>query len=219
MMPRLLPLAALVAALVSAPAFAERYRVDLIVFADKTGAGTESALAVQVPNLKGALEPTDTAALRAAGIEMLPEDQFGLNDAWNHLRNSRNHQPLLRYAWIQNDPPADRTVSLHIRYGSPFAALDAAGSSAVYPLDGSVALLVTRYLHFDADLVWTETAGAGELGSYRLHERRRMRRDEIHHLDSPKLGLLARVQKAEAPKAETKTAPKAAPSRKPAKRK
>jgi hypothetical protein len=200
--------AALTLALFAASASAERYRVDLILFADRSGVGGESARPVQAPDLKGSIEPYETAQLRAAGIEMIPDEQFGLGEAWGHLRNSRNHQPLLRLAWYQKDPPTERTVSLHLHYGTPFSELTPGGSSSVYPVDGTVALIVGRYLHLDADLAFTQAAGTGELSSYRLHERRRLRRDELHHIDSPRLGMLVRAQKAD-PKADA--APKAAP--------
>ena len=182
----------------SAGAHAEQYRVDLLVFADKTGAADEAPLPVQAPNLKGAIEPYDATALKAAGIEMLPDEQFGLLDAWNHLRNSRNHTPLMRLAWLQKDPPVDKAASIHLRYGAAFSALSAAGSTAVYPVDGTIALLAGRYLHVDADLVSTQASGV-DLASYRLHEKRRLKRDELNHLDSPKLGLLVRVTRADLP--------------------
>lgn len=176
---------------------AERYRVDLIVFADKTGVADEAQLPLQAPNLKGAIEPFDAQALLRAGIEMLPDDQFGLTEAWNHLRNSRNHQPLMRLCWLQRDPPAERGTSLHLHYGTPLNNLAAGGT--VFPVDGTVALLAGRFLHFDADLVATQPGAAGDLTSYRLHEKRRLRRDELHHLDSPTLGVLVRVTRADVP--------------------
>ncbi len=180
---------------------AGRYRVDLILFADKTGVADESPLALQVPNVKGALEPYDATALRAAGIEMLPEEQFGLGEAWAHLRNSRNHQPLLRLSWLQKDPPADRGIALHLHYGTALTSNTDAGSTAVYPVDGTVALLAGRFLHVDADLVSTQVTGSGNLVSYRLREKRRVKRDELHHLDGAKLGVLVQVTRVDvAPK-------------------
>jgi hypothetical protein len=211
-------LLAAVAAAAAVPAAAERYRVDLIVFADKSGTGSESPVAAQAPELKGSIEPYESSQLRAAGIEILPDDQFGLMEHWGHLRNSRYHQPLLRLAWYQKDPPADRTVSLHLHHGAPFSELTPSGSSTIYPLNGTVALLVGRYLHLDVDFLWTQANGT-DLTSYRLHERRRLKRDELHHLDSPKVGILVRAQRApEAgtvpPKPEPKKPAKPAPSRK-----
>lgn len=212
---RLLVLALLALSL-PGTALAARYRVDLIVFADNTAAPGEAPVAAQPPDLTRALELTDTAKLRAAGIELLPDDSFGLDEAWKRLRNSRNHEPLLRLAWLQKDPPAERGVSLRLRWGAPSGGLGR-GGAAVYPVDGTVALLVGRFLHLDADLAHTRADEDGTLHSFRLRERRRLRRDELHHLDSPKIGLLVRAQRAEEkPAAPAATAPaKPAPRRAP----
>lgn len=208
---------ALLALSLPGTALAERYRVDLIVFADNTAPAGEAPVAAQPPDLARALELTDTAKLRAAGIEILPDQSFGLGEAWKRLRNSRNHEPLLRLAWLQKDPPAERGVSLRLRWGTPSGDL-VRGGAPVYPVDGTVALLVGRFLHLDADLAYTRAAEDGTLASFRLQERRRLRRDELHHLDSPKIGLLVRAQRAEekpaapaAPPPAPKRAPKPAP--------
>lgn len=193
-------LAAALAAALLAPglAQAERYRVDLIVFADRSGSGGEEPRAVQAPNTERAAFPSEADELRAAGIEILPDSAFGLTDAWTRLRNSRNHQPLLRLAWLQKDPPVERGLAIRIRQGTPWSELTGGTASSVYPLDGTVALRAGRFLHVDADLVWTQQDPGGDLASYRLEEKRRVKRDEIHHLDSPRLGLLTRVQRVDA---------------------
>ena len=76
---------ALLVLLAPATALAERYRVDLILFADRSAAAGESSLQFQAPNLSNALEPFETSKLRAAGIETLPDEGFDLVDAWAHL--------------------------------------------------------------------------------------------------------------------------------------
>ena len=197
--------------LAASAAQAERYRVDLILYADKTGAGEERPLAAQAPYFPRTLELSDSAKLRTAGIELLPDENFGLMSQWKRLSNSQRQQPLLRLAWIQKDPPAERGMGLRLRSGSPLTLTTDSGnggtrSDEIYPVDGSVTLLLGRFLHLDADLVSTQATGSGELGSYRLRERRRLRRDELHHLDSPRLGLLVRVQKADKIEKEAKGA-------------
>jgi hypothetical protein len=177
-------------------ALAERYRVDVILFADRSAPANESTLTLQQPNVAKALEPYDTSQLRAAGIELLPDDQFGLVKEWSHLKNSKNHQPLLRLAWLQKDPPAERGVSLRLHWGNPMTQVSTLRSSQVYPVDGTVALLAGRFLHLDVELAYTQELN-GELRSFRLKERRRLKRDELHHIDSPRLGVLARAQRAD----------------------
>lgn len=161
---------------------AETYRVDLIVFVDKNTAGEEGRKPAP-PNLQRALELSDAAGLRDAGITVLDDDRFALNDAWSRLRSSKRYQPVIRIAWLQNNPPNDKGPALHLTWG--------AADDGISPVDGTVSLLAGHYLHLDAHLLYTQSGL-----SYRLNEKRLMRRDELHHLDSPKLGILARVTKA-----------------------
>lgn len=168
----------------SAPARAETYRVDLILFVDLWSSGSEAGAAPAAANVQGAMDTDDVAALRAAGIEILPEDQFALLDQWQHLRNSKQFKPLLRMAWTQKDPPQERGPAIHIKIGGN----EADGTPPT--VDGSVALLLNRYLHLDADLQYVSDGQA-----WSLDERRKMRRDEVNHMDSAKLGILTQVSK------------------------
>ncbi|MEW6166574.1 MAG: CsiV family protein [Pseudomonadota bacterium] len=188
-------LAAAVLLLVALPARAETYRVDLIVFADRYAAGEAGAPARPVGTDGIALD--DGTALSAAGIRLLPDSSFGLQEQWNRLRNSARFEPLIRLAWTQTDPPAENGPRLLLRYGQSLTLADPQGygSHLVSPVQGTVALLLSRYLHLDADLRYTTPSGDGYV-QYPLRERRRMRRDELHHLDSPRLGILARVSRA-----------------------
>lgn len=198
---------ALLATLLPFTAQAERYRVDLILFADRSAAAGESAQPLMLPEPGRTLEPWESVPLRNAGVEILPDEEFGLTEQWNRLRNSKNHQPLVRVAWIQTDPPAERGVALRLRHGSPVTGMSAGGSTEVYPVDGWVALLAGRYLHIDANFVHTQALDDGELRSFRLRERRRLKRDELNHLDSPRLGVLVRAKRAD-PKTVAKPAAK-----------
>ena len=66
------------------------------------------------------------------------------------------------------------------------------GSNPIKALSGSIALEMGRFLHVDADLRYVSSeSGAPRI--YPMRERRRVRRGELHYLDSPRLGLLARV--------------------------
>ncbi|MGH8540927.1 MAG: CsiV family protein [Stenotrophobium sp.] len=169
-------------------AWAESYRVDLIVFLDKGGTAGELGRTPAAPDLTRAIALTDTSALRAAGITLLPESDFALNPEWQHLKFAKRYEPVIRLSWIQKDPPADRGPALHLQWGGT--------DGAVIPLDGTVSLTASHYLHLDANLVYTLTTAEGTRVSYRLRENRLMRRDELHHLDSPKIGILAKVTKA-----------------------
>jgi hypothetical protein len=168
---------------------AESYRVDLIVFVDKWASAGEAGRHSALPDMSRALELSDSAGLRAADISILPVEQFGLSAQWQSLQNAKRFQPVIRLSWIQKDPPEERAPALHLRWGETSAA------TGMAPVDGSVSLSAGHYLHLDADLLYTQAVEGGHV-SYRLHENRKMRRDELHHLDSPRLGILARVTKA-----------------------
>jgi hypothetical protein len=178
----------------------QRYRVDVIVFADRSAPANESTQPVMQPEPTRTLEPWEVAPLRNAGIEILEDELFGLMDAWNRLRNSKNHEPLIRLAWIQKDPPAERGIAIRLKHGKPMTGVTGAGSAEYYPVDGWVALLAGRYLHLDASFVHTQALEDGELRSFKLRERRRLKRDELNHLDSPRIGLLVRAQRVDAVK-------------------
>ncbi|MGH8482605.1 MAG: CsiV family protein [Nevskiaceae bacterium] len=197
--PSRLARALLLAAMLPSTALAERYRVDVIVFADRSAASGESSQPAQSPDAARTFEPWEVVPLRNAGIEILEDELFGLMDAWKRLGNSRNHEPLVRIAWIQKDPPAERGVALRLRHGKPLVGMTATGSAEFYPVDGWVALLAGRFLHLDASFVHTQALEDGELRSFRLRERRRLRREELHHLDSPRIGLIVRAQRADPP--------------------
>jgi Peptidoglycan-binding protein, CsiV len=198
---------ALLATLLPSAALAERYRVDVIVFADRSAATSEAPRPAQPPELTRTFEPWEVMPLRNAGIEVLEDELFGLMDAWNRLRNSKNHEPLMRIAWIQKDPPAERGIAIRLKQGKPFAGMTATGSAEFYPVDGWVSLLAGRYLHLDASFVQTQQLEDGTLQSFALRERRRLKRDELNHLDSPRLGLLVRAQRADQPVTGTPAKP------------
>lgn len=191
---RFLTLALLSALLLPLQAFADTYRVDLIVFLDKSGSNEMGRGAI-IPDTGKALDVTNLAALKLAGIEILPDEQFALTDQWQRLKTAKRYQPLIRLAWLQKKPPSDRSVALRLKWGEAFSGSNGEGLGAtmLLPVDGSVALLLGNYLNLDLDLAYSQKNADGSASSWRLREKRRMKRDDLHHLDSPKLGALARV--------------------------
>jgi hypothetical protein len=179
---------------VAMPARAETWRVDLIVFRFLGGI-EEAGRLPETPNLAGAIELEDTGALSAAGITLLPESEFGMSDQWSRLKSSPQFRPLIKLAWTQNDPVATGGPRLHLHSTTQLKLRDeqGLGEREFYEVDGTVALHLGRYLHLGADLLLT--VGGDEPRAWRLREERRMRSDELHHLDSPRLGILTRVSK------------------------
>lgn len=116
---------------------------------------------------------------------------------------------LFHGKWIQAVPPRDAPDPVLIQAGERLAF-----PSAVHELEGTVGVTLGRYLHFRADLNYhapglglepvsipfaasgpvlpTDLEAPG-LRHMRLSESRRMRSDEVHYLDHPKLGLVVRI--------------------------
>lgn len=175
-------------------AHAETYRVDLIVFLNLDAVAEAAQAPTDRSPADGAMNADDRAALAAEGIQVLPESDFALTDAWQRLANSRQFRPLLRMAWTQQNPPRESGPALRLAAGSPQTLNDPVtlSSRTVLPLAGRVALSASRFLHLDVVADWNDGSRR-----YRMDEKRLMRRDELHHLDSPKLGVLARVSRVE----------------------
>jgi hypothetical protein len=63
-------------------------------------------------------------------------------------------------------------------------------------LEGVIRFYMSRYLHLDVDLLYRQAAPAGSASGevvYRLTEQRKVRSQEVHYFDHPKLGVLVRV--------------------------
>ncbi|WP_420466683.1 CsiV family protein [Panacagrimonas sp.] len=182
----------LLTCLLPLPALADTWRVDLLVFRYLRPVD-EQGLTPAPPNLRNAIELDDTAALSRAGITLLPESEFALADHWTQLRRSAQFRPLIRLAWTQNDPPSANGPRLRLKGGEELVVADESGMGArqFNEIDGSVALHLGRFLHLDTDMVYT--APGADATSWTLSESRRMRSEELHHLDSPRLAAIVRV--------------------------
>jgi hypothetical protein len=186
---------ALMVALAAPCAQAETWRVDLIVFRFLGDIQEAGRMPVE-PDLQNAIELDDVAALSAAGITVLPAAEFALADQWSRLKASPQFRPLIKLAWTQNDPPPTGGPRLRLRSSTQLKLRDESGlgERAVPEIDGTVALHLGRFLHLRADLQLTSLNG-DEARAWRLHQERRMRSEELHHLDSPRLGILVKVIK------------------------
>jgi hypothetical protein len=194
MIPRSHTLIAVLFALLAPCAHAETWRVDLIVFRFLGGIEEVGRLP-EAPNLQNAIELDNAAALSAAGITLLPEAEFGLGDQWARLKASPQFRPLVKLAWTQNDPLPTGGPRLRVRSTAKLKLRDeqGLGEREFHEIDGTVALHLGRYLHVGADLLLT--VGGEPPQAWRLREERRMKSDELHHLDSPRLAVLVKVTK------------------------
>ncbi len=113
-----------------------------------------------------------------------------LTTAVNALRKNGSHKVLGHYRWTQAAGP--RAETRPVRLLSDQAALD-----------GVMRFYLSRFLHVELDLVlasggnWREENFEGEI--VRLNEHRRIKTQETHYFDHPRLGVLVRVTQPESP--------------------
>jgi hypothetical protein len=157
----------------------------------------------------GMADPADTA------FHLLPAEQMQLNDDFNRLANVRRYTPRVHVAWRQ--PVTGRnestSVQIHSRYPLPASYMEKADiPSLLDQISGTVTISVERYLHVDAQLLYTRPPALTEASAnipvnFVLKESRRLRSKEVHYLDHPMFGMLIQIVPYERPKPAAITAP------------
>lgn len=166
----------------------QSYDVELLIFRNLTGKestenwGVEASGAAQrlaIPDDEQDAPPTANATIAppTATFPALPAAKMKLNAIEDTMRRSRGYQPVAHVGWTQ--PGFARNSAKYLSINSLVP-----GSSG---LQGQVALSRGRYLHLTLDLVLN---GEGSQ-RYVLRQTRRMRSNERHYIDSPKLGVIA----------------------------
>jgi hypothetical protein len=98
--------------------------------------------------------------------------------------NSGGHRVLWHQAWTQR--ASDRAQ----QGATPLPILAAlGGGQADAGLEGSVELSAGHYLHLGLEL----NVPAGETGTYTLSQRRRVKINELHYFDHPRIGAVTLV--------------------------
>lgn len=155
------------------------------------------------------------ATLTQASYRWAPTSEHMLRGSAAVLTRRFNHQVLLHGRWVQPVPPRDAADPLYVQVGPRF--------SDTHLLEGTLGVTLGRYLHFRAQLVYREPGfgqapislphpvqqeaaihpplPAEKAGYMVLAESRRMRSEEVHYLDHPKLGIIVRIDPVAIPEA------------------
>jgi Peptidoglycan-binding protein, CsiV len=131
--------------------------------------------------------------LQARSYKFEPSNTFLLASEDGRLQRSNVYRVVFHRAWIQPVPDRDRLRPVLIQIRET--------SGGPPRIEGIIGVTRGRYLHLDAKLwyaVHTNQAAVDSIGAdeplyMELREERRMRSGELHYLDHPKLGVLARV--------------------------
>lgn len=177
----------LMALVLPATAMAERLRVDVLIFLNPPPL-QEQATPARHPDNERAIGIDDVRGLAYAGIALLPESASSLAGEWATLSASRSYRPLLRLSWLQEAPAAEAGPALRIYLPG------GAGQSS---LEGWLRLQ-SGGMHpaLSADLESVQVAAGGSALGYRLNQRRSLPLNTLHYMDSPRIGVLARISLA-----------------------
>ena len=210
---------------------AKDYAIEVILFANKTGLyDTAEQFAINqiisAPSNGIVLEEIEIETQDGEPIEPLPlwrplhPDEYILNNVAERLKKSGRYRILQHLAWRQ--PVVDKANSqpIQIRAGRDFSELfperafrpiefsdtltDAEESNfttEVRELDGTINIVIGRYIHLYTDLVYrlprsnpTELRDALDrdqiLVDYSIKSHRRMRSKELHYIDHPLVGVI-----------------------------
>ena len=150
--------------------------------AEQTGAETDEAA------------PTEEQERRFFAVD---ESALSLKAYYDTLRRRDAYEPLLYLAWAQPGYDAD---------AAPVLPVDVFGGAGP-GLDGEVSMYRSRYLHLRLDLILQsdQTSAAAsaaatpyiletELPRFEMAQKRRMRSNEIHYFDHPRIGALAVIR-------------------------
>lgn len=214
-------LAALLAlALNQTASAAERwYQIELLLFLNPAPGETAREFEPIYPELDTTIvlqQPREQDAPYA----LLPREGLELTAHRLQMNRSGRYETLLHLAWRQ--PVADERQAQTLSFRLP-APADAGLDDNAF-LKGTLRMSRGRYLHADLDASYLPPRPRGPISPaapgavdtplvsspmvYRLVERRRMRSDELHYLDSPGLGalIIARPYRAEGAEPEEATA-------------
>ncbi|GMR07644.1 MAG: hypothetical protein BMS9Abin26_0647 [Gammaproteobacteria bacterium] len=158
---------------------------------------------------RGSMPAVTTATSPSAELpfSLLPAEQMQLDREFRVLANSSRYTPRIHVAWRQPvlAKASAAPVYLHSRYPLPADYIETADiPSRTDNISGTVRISVSRYLHVDANLIYTRPpvqAGLTTIipGNFQLKESRRLRSKELNYLDHPLMGMLVLITPYELP--------------------
>jgi hypothetical protein len=189
-MPGLLQRSLILATLSSLPVLtyaAELYKVEMLVFANETGIGTQQEYWPDISpiDVSGAVFPRSWDGHPLEAFEELPRNDLRLSADASRLARSGDYRVLYHGGWLQ--PIGSRNQARSVRVKA---------STEGYELDGSISVYRNRFLHAQPNLQLSRhSAARDQTGAYRpaawmLQDARRMRSNEVHYIDHPHMGIL-----------------------------
>lgn len=145
------------------------YQVEVVVFQNVDVTSDEQSLTVAPPATPAnAVEPDDMAPV---GLQ--------LANALDALGRNGHYRILSHHAWVQTLDAREKVPPIRIH-------------SDDGALDGDIHFYMSRFLHFDVDLRYTDLTDPTH-ALYRIDESRRIKSGETNYFDHPRFGVLVRL--------------------------
>ena len=198
--------------------YAKDYAIEVILFTNKDGL-QQSAEQFNFNHVIPA--PTNGLDLTNVDPDSLwrpiAEDEYILNNVAEKLKRSSRYRILKHIAWRQPAVEKKDSQPISIQAGRDFTqqypehayrqiefsdtSQDNSQNSKVIELDGTINIVITRYIHLYSDLVYrlprtipNEINDALDrnqvLVDYSVKSHRRMRSRELHYIDHPLVGII-----------------------------
>lgn len=209
------------------PGLAKDYIVEMIFFANVPGPEQPLVQAGEPPappDLQDAILLDDSALLH--DFLPLPQEARKLARQAFVLAASGKYRILEHAVWLQPGLAKKQAIPVRIQAGLDYSdesgapaplylateEEDMQAEHAVHELDGTVKVVLGRYLHVFTDLVYrrpldkdTDTESAASdlpghdrvLADFPLKVHRKMRSKELHYIDHPLFGILMEIRPAE----------------------
>ncbi|ASJ75016.1 CsiV family protein [Granulosicoccus antarcticus] len=194
-------------------AHARDYQIEVVLFENVDGRDL-TAGGLYFPKLGRSLRLGTEDAVAAGFIPL--EQNLSLAENAKSIAASRRYRLIRHLSWRQPGLAVDDAIPVRISLGETIP-LYLPGSISEYQdfipasadtspererkintstVNGSIKVHLGRFLHMDAQLVFTDIETQQ---SFRLSQSRKMRSRELHYIDNPRFGILTRILPIEDP--------------------
>ena len=186
------------------------YEVEVIIFEDRSGLyensefwpmpdnpeetkATTTTLLSNIMDIKSDdIKQTDKTTVEDL-FQLIPKENYRLTEYVEKLSKIPDYNVLVHKAW--NQPGLDQDQAVPFKIDSRKETLtsqdvtEGTVSDNMTYIDGTVTLIMSRYLHFNTQLILHKTFN-DETRDYTVVSDRRMRSRELHYIDNPHLGVI-----------------------------
>lgn len=207
---------------------ARDYQIEVVLFENVEGREL-TAGGLYYPKMGRSLRLGTEEAVAAGFVPL--EQNLSLADNARSIAASRRYRLIRHLAWRQPGLEEKAAIPIRVSLGETIplflpdsiddyenfipASADVSATRErpinTSTINGSITVHLGRFLHMNAQLVFTDTETQQ---SFRLSQSRKMRSRELHYIDNPRFGILTRI----VPIAESDpegSAPEAEPSEDP----